>query len=216
MADPTELDGDEERVRYRGTDRLGGDLVVTDRRILVGEGAERVVPTTRTGEGVAHGDDGDAGSVAGESEGEGGGVASGGEAMDVVSGGGEDDDVAGDDESDGDEEVVSIPLESVSELTKQSIDWFLLLMDIAIVAFGLFSLARTLLGGVGFLLAGVVSLALTWRRRGRVRVRTHARPKPMDTYPASPAAFLGAVDDALTPIRERRPPAERGADGPDP
>lgn len=166
MSEPAGPDVDEQ-VRFRGTDRLGGDLVVTDRRILVGEGAERVVD----------GADGEA-----------------------------DGDAAGDADEAADGDVVSIPLESVSELTNQSIDWFLLLMDVAIIGFAILSLDRTLLGAAAFLAAGLASLGLTWRRRGRVRVHTHSRPKPVDTYPADRTAFLDAVDEALAPIRAERPP----------
>lgn len=176
MTEPAGPDADDEQVRFRGTDRLGGDLVVTDRRVLVGEGAERFV------DGEADRDaDGDADDAAGgDADGE------------------------ADETADGD--VVSIPLESVSELTEQSIDWFLLLMDVAIIGFGILSLDRTLLGAGAFLAAGLVSLGMTWRRRGRVRIRTHSRPKPVDTYPEDREAFLEAVDEALAPIRAERPP----------
>ncbi|MGZ0746025.1 hypothetical protein [Haloparvum sp. AD34] len=165
MSEPAGSDVDDEQVRFRGTDRLGGDLVVTDRRILVGEGAGRVVDDV---------DREDADSVAG---------------------------------GDADGDVVSIPLETVSELTNQSIDWFLLLMDVAIIGFAILSLDRTLLGAGAFLAAGLVSLGLTWRRRGRVRIHTHSRPKPVDTYPEDREAFLETVDEVLAPIRAERPPA---------
>lgn len=181
MADPVGTDGGgtvdvaDEEVRYHGVDRLDGDLVVTDRRILVGEDAETVV-------GKAAGDVVGVDTAADET-------------ADSDEGGASDD---------GD--VVAIPLESISELTEQPIDWFLLLMDVAIVGFGVLSLERTLVGGVAFLGAGLLSLGLTWRRRGRVRIHTHSRPKPVDTYPLHRTAFLDAVDEVLAPIRAKRPP----------
>lgn len=190
MSDPVgsgngDADLADEEVRYHGVDRLDGDLLVTDRRILVGEDAGTVV-------GTVAGGDHDRGTG---SEG---------------SGADNDADADADAESaaghDADRDVVAIPLESVSELTVQSIDWFLLLMDVAIIGFGVLSLDRTLLGGVAFLVAGLGSLGLTWRRRGRVRIHTHSRPKPVDTYPVHRSAFLDAVDEVLAPIRAERPP----------
>ncbi|MFB6234013.1 MAG: hypothetical protein ABEH81_02390 [Halopenitus sp.] len=79
-------------------------------------------------------------------------------------------------------------------------------MGLAIVGFGVLSVERTLLGGLAFVVAGFASLARTWRRRGRVRIHTHSRPKPIDTYPVHQEAFLDAIDEVLTPIRRKRPP----------
>lgn len=101
---------------------------------------------------------------------------------------------------------VSVPLENVAELTHRSVDWFLVILGLAIVGFGVASVTRNLLGGLAFLVVGLASLVVTWRRRGRVRVHTHTRAKPITVYPAEPDAFLDAVDDALEPVREKRPP----------
>lgn len=153
-----------EEVRHNGFDRLDGELIVTNRRLLVGAGAERMV---------------------GEASSE---------------------DLAADEAGAGDPDVVAVPLESVSELTGKSIDWFQFLMGIAIVGFGVLSIERTVIGGLAFLVVGFLSLAWTWRRRGRVRIRMHSRPKPIDTYPVHQKAFLDTMDEVLAPVRAKRPP----------
>ncbi|QHS15794.1 hypothetical protein GWK26_00780 [haloarchaeon 3A1-DGR] len=157
-----------DRVRYRGTDRFGGSLSVTDRRIVIRDDIDG-------DDGDEHGDDGDGDARTGDS-------------------------------GDGDADGRAVPLTVVEELTYRSVDWFTLLLGVGIVAFGLVSIPRHRLGAAAFVLAGAGSLAVTWRRRGRVRIHTHGRPKPVTVYPADPEEFLAAVDASLAGIRSERSP----------
>lgn len=130
----------DERLRFRGAQRTGGEVAVTDRRLL------------------------------------------------VVGGG----------------QVRSVPLENVAELTHRRIDWFQTLLGVGLVGFGAVSAGRHLAGAALFAVAGLASLALTWRDRHRVRVHTHSRPKPLDSHPRDPERFLAAADAALDPLRGNR------------
>ncbi|WP_280536327.1 hypothetical protein [Halopenitus sp. POP-27] len=144
------LAGDD-RVRYRGDDRFGGTLCVTDRRIVIGD-------------------------------------------VDGV----------GDDGASDDRRTVdghAIPLQAIEEVTYRSTDWFTLLLGVGIVAFGLASISRSRLGAAAFVVVGLGSLVVTWRRRGRVRIHTHGRPKPVTVHPVDPDAFLAAVDASLESVR---------------
>ncbi|WP_058365859.1 hypothetical protein [Haloparvum sedimenti] len=131
------------QTRYRGRERGGGALAVTDERLLIGD---------------AEGGDGEEGPVA-------------------------------------------VSLARVEEVTHQRVDWYLVLLGLAIVAFGLVSVPRNPAAGALFALAGLGSLLVTWRRRDRVRVRVRGRPKPLTLYPAEPGRFLSAVGAALDAAR---------------
>jgi hypothetical protein len=100
---------------------------------------------------------------------------------------------------------------TVSEVTHRSIAWFQLLMGVGIVAFGLLSVSRHLLGAFAFVLAGAAVLLVTWRRRDRVRIHVHGRAKPLSVYPEEPEAFLSAVEEAL---EEASPAEEPSGDSP--
>ena len=133
-------DGGDAPTRYRGRDRRGGALGVTDERLLVGAAEE----------GGDH---------------------------------------------------LAVSLARVEEVTHRRVDWFLVLLGLAVVAFGLVSVPRNPVAGGAFALVGCVSLLVTWRRRDRVRVRVRGRPKPLTLYPAEPARVLSAVAAALDAAR---------------
>lgn len=88
-----------------------------------------------------------------------------------------------------DEQVRSVPFENVDELRFQSFDWFLMLMSLGLVAFGLFSITIHVLGGLAFAGAGVVSVYLTYRKRGRVTVKLHSQVKPVVFHLDDTASF---------------------------
>lgn len=88
-----------------------------------------------------------------------------------------------------DEAVVSVALTDVDEVTVQSFDWFLGLLSLGLVAFGLLSIPRNVWAAGLFAIAGVLSLVVTYRKRGRVRIRTPDRAKPLTVHLSDTDAF---------------------------
>lgn len=96
----------------------------------------------------------------------------------------------------GDEPVV-VDLDDVVEVSLQDIDWFLAVMSVALIGFGLLSLDRSVLLGGAFAVAGAVSLALTYRKRYTLRVQVTGRTDPLRCFPADPRALLAELEQAL-------------------
>ncbi|EMA09728.1 hypothetical protein BDK61_2455 [Haloarcula quadrata] len=96
----------------------------------------------------------------------------------------------------GDEPVV-VDLDDVVEVSLQDIDWFLAVMSVALIGFGLLSLDRSVLLGGAFAVAGAVSLALTYRKRYTLRVQVTGRTDPLRCFPADPQALLAELEQAL-------------------
>lgn len=96
----------------------------------------------------------------------------------------------------GDEPMV-VDLDDVVEVSLQDIDWFLAVMSVALVGFGLLSLDRSILLGGVFAVAGAVSLALTYRKRYALRIQVTGRTDPLKCFPADPQALLAELEAAL-------------------
>ncbi|MDQ2072741.1 hypothetical protein ACODNH_04520 [Haloarcula sp. NS06] len=96
----------------------------------------------------------------------------------------------------GDEPMV-VDLDDVVEVSLQDIDWFLAVMSVALVGFGLLSLDRSILLGGAFAVAGAVSLALTYRKRYALRIQVTGRTDPLKCFPADPQALLAELEAAL-------------------
>ena len=67
------------------------------------------------------------------------------------------------------EDPVYVEFDHIETIRVEPLDWFLVIMSLALVGFGLFSIPRNLIAGVGFCVAGGVSLYVTstprtWRR----------------------------------------------------
>ncbi|XVH31139.1 hypothetical protein ACNS7O_12195 [Haloferacaceae archaeon DSL9] len=105
-----------------------------------------------------------------------------------------------------DGETTSVPYENVDEISHESFDWYLGVLSLALVGFGLYSFVDNPLPAGGFVLAGVWSLRRTYRRRDRVRIHTHSRPKPVTVFPADVEALYGALEPALDSVRESADP----------
>lgn len=103
-----------------------------------------------------------------------------------------------------DDEPIAIPYDNVKEVRVESFDWFLGIMSTALVVFGAVSTLRRPLVGVGFALAGVGSLWLTYRRRDRVIVDMHTRAKPETVYPEDPDPLMAALEDRIAAHEARR------------
>lgn len=99
------------------------------------------------------------------------------------------------------EQVTSVPYENVDEITYEDYDWFLVVLSLGLVGFGVYSTGKNVLAGAVFALAGIASLTLTYRRRDRVRVHTHSQAKPISVHPADVDELFGAAETALDAAR---------------
>jgi hypothetical protein len=96
----------------------------------------------------------------------------------------------------GDDPVV-VDLDDVVEVSLQDVDWFLAVMSAALVGFGLLSLDRSVLLGGAFAVAGVGSLALTYRKRYALRIQVAGRTDPLRCFPADPQTLLAELERTL-------------------
>lgn len=96
-----------------------------------------------------------------------------------------------------DEESTSVEYGSIEEVTMQEVDWFVGFLSVALVGFGALSLQRNALAGGGFVLAGLVSGYLVYRKRGKVQVNVRNRPKPLSFYLDDPETFLTRLEERL-------------------
>lgn len=100
-------------------------------------------------------------------------------------------------------ERVSVRLDAVDEVTLQSFDWYLALLSLVLVGFGLLSLERSVLGGTAFAGAGLASLYWTYRKRNRVQVHVADRRNPVTCYAEDPDELYDALDRAFRRAEER-------------
>lgn len=99
--------------------------------------------------------------------------------------------------------VVSIKLVNIESVEFERFDWFLGMLSVALVGFGLLSLSRSIIGGVGFAAFGAASLYWTYRKRGKVIVKTHNRPKPFIFYLDNMNSFEDAMNRKLRAAEDR-------------
>ena len=102
------------------------------------------------------------------------------------------------------DEITSVPYTTVSEISYESFDWFLGVLSVSLVVFGLYFLQRNPLGSGFFILAGVWSLYRTYRHRDLVRVQIHNQAKPMDIYPENVEMVYDELDSAIETVRTKR------------
>lgn len=139
MPDRSELSLDAgERVRYRAALRRGGEIAVSDRRVLVAS----------------------------------------------------------------DDQVISIPFANISEVTHEAFDWFIAIVSVALVLFGLYSLDQHLLVAGAFVVVGLWSLVRTYRKRHLVRIHTHAQPKPVEVFPENVDGLYGELEPAMERFKD--------------
>lgn len=96
-----------------------------------------------------------------------------------------------------DDDLIAFPLPQISEVSIESFDWFLGVLSIVLVAFGIVSVPSNLYGGLSFALVGIGSLYWTYRNRGEVLVRLGDRPKPIRFHPKNTERFQEALSAAL-------------------
>lgn len=83
------------------------------------------------------------------------------------------------------EDTIQIFLENIYEVQYDEFDWFLGLVSLTLVGFGIYSTSRDVLLGLGFAAAGAGSFYLTYRKRNKISFRVSGRSKPLDIYPES-------------------------------
>ena len=96
-----------------------------------------------------------------------------------------------------DGEPRSVDFENLEEITVQQLDWFLVVLGVLIVGFGLYSIDRSVLLGLAFVLAGLVSLYRTYSKRGEALIQVHGRGKPLRLFPEDLDGFQSATQQAL-------------------
>lgn len=101
-------------------------------------------------------------------------------------------------------ETFSVPYENVAEVTVQSFDWFLALLSVGLVAIGVVQTGTNIPLGVFFALAGLASLALTFRKRGKIRVEMHTKPQALVFYLEETEPFEQAMGDGLRAFEANR------------
>lgn len=95
------------------------------------------------------------------------------------------------------DEEYRIDAAAIQEVTVEDLDYFVGLLGLVLVGYGLYSVRADALFGLGFTAIGLGSLYLTYRKRNRVRIRVTGRPKPLTVYPTSTAALTDALEPLL-------------------
>ncbi|WP_324662730.1 hypothetical protein [Haloarcula sediminis] len=97
-----------------------------------------------------------------------------------------------------DDESVTVPVTGIVDVTLQDIDWFLVVMSLGLVGFGLASIGRSLPLAAGFVVAGLASTAFTYRKRGALRISVAGETRPIRCFPADATACYDALEAVLS------------------
>lgn len=101
------------------------------------------------------------------------------------------------------EEAFGVPFENVQEVTVQPLDWYLVVLSVVLLGIAAVVFPGNPPLGAGFALVAVANGYWTYRKRNRVRVLTHSRPRPLTLYVDDPSTLYDALDRALSDYRER-------------
>lgn len=105
--------------------------------------------------------------------------------------------------ADGDDDVTSVELGSIDEVTVRDYDYFVGSMSVGLLAIGALAATDNPLVGVLFVAGGVASLVQVYRKRGKVMVDVANRAKPLVFYLDHHEAFLARLEDRLDDYEER-------------
>lgn len=95
-----------------------------------------------------------------------------------------------------DDERTRVAFEHVSELSYRDTDYFVVVLSVVLVGFGLWFVPRTP-ASLLFSAVGVASLVRLSRRRGELVVRASGRAKPLAFHPEDAGAFYDALGEAM-------------------
>lgn len=102
-----------------------------------------------------------------------------------------------------DDEVTSVELGRIDEVTARQVDWFVAVLSVALLGVGLLAGMDDPLVGVAFVAAGVVSLYVVYRKRGKVTVTVRDRGKPLEFYVHSTDEFIDRLGTQLDEYEAR-------------
>lgn len=98
---------------------------------------------------------------------------------------------------DRDGERVRVAFENVTELAYRDTDYFVAVLSLVLVGFGVWFLRESPFSLL-FSLAGLASLYRLYRHRGEVVVRVTDRPKPLTFHPEDGGAFYDALAEEVS------------------
>lgn len=101
------------------------------------------------------------------------------------------------------DEVTSVELESIDEVTARQVDWFLAVLSVALVGVGVLAGRDNPLLGVGFVAFALLSLVVVYRKRGKVSVSVDGRAKPLVFHLPATEEFLERLGEQLDEVEER-------------
>ncbi len=93
-------------------------------------------------------------------------------------------------------ERTKVDFENVTEIAFRDTDYFILVLSVTLVSFGLWFLQQTPVA-VLFSLVGVGSLYNLYRQRNELVVRVSGRPKPLTVHPENAGAFYDALGETM-------------------
>ena len=100
-------------------------------------------------------------------------------------------------------ETTSVHLETIEEVTIQSFDYYVGLLSVVVVGFGLLSLERSVIGGALFVAFGLGSLYWSYRKRGQAQLHLRGRRKAVTFSIDETDAFESALGRAIDRYEER-------------
>lgn len=94
------------------------------------------------------------------------------------------------------DELARVAFENVVDVAYEDYDYFLLVLSLVLVGFGLWFVSDDP-ASLLFSLAGLGSLWRLYRRRGAVTVRVRNRARQLTFYPVDGTAFYDALGEAM-------------------
>ena len=102
------------------------------------------------------------------------------------------------------DDVTAIRLDKVTEITVEDFDYFLAILSVLLVGYGLYSVPQSAPIGFAFAGFGAASLYWTYRKRGKARIKVVGRSKPISVFPADTGAFTDALEPVLVSDQNER------------
>lgn len=93
-----------------------------------------------------------------------------------------------------DDETLRFAFENIVEVSHAAFDYFLGILSIALVGFGILSFQRNIPAAVAFTALGLASLYRTYNRRGQLKFRIQGHAKPVIVYPEHAEAVYEALE----------------------
>lgn len=93
-------------------------------------------------------------------------------------------------------ERTRVAFDDLSELAYRDVDYFVVVLSIVLVGFGLWFVQRNP-AALLFTLVGAASLVRLYRHRGELVIRVTGRAKPLTFHPADAPAFYDALGETM-------------------